>query len=106
MAGSKQLKKRFNKIVSYRQAFSTPQGREVLLDLMQAHSVFDSTFDINTNEMCRKEGERNAVLRIMTILKISPSEMQALAEEIEKNARDNTSHADDPDNGSAPRIQW
>lgn len=98
---SKPLKKRYSKIVAYKKTFSTTEGREVLLDMMNVHNVFDSTFDIDNSQMCRKEGERNVVLRLMTILKITPSQMQDLAEEIEKNVRTDA----DPNN-DATGINW
>jgi hypothetical protein len=104
MSRSQGLKKKYATIVAYKKVFSSTDGKNVLLDLMAAHNVFNSVFDSNSSEMCRKEGERNVVLRLMTILKITPAEMQAFSEEIERNAR---SDADPNSEQSNPaRIQW
>lgn len=58
----------------------TMQGKTVLADMMKAHHVFDSTFSSKPLEMAFREGERNVVLRILTILDISPEEAIGLVE--------------------------
>lgn len=102
---AKPLKRKYAKIASYKKIFSTDEGREVLSDLMNVHNVLSSTFDINANVMALREGERNVVLRIMTILKITPKEMQALAEEIERNVRADAD-PNDPNADNSSRINW
>lgn len=47
----------------------SPNGTKVLEDMMRAHFFFDSTFTPSCpEETFIREGERNAVLRILTIL--------------------------------------
>ncbi len=41
---------------------------EILEDLKKAHFYYRSTFNENALQMARAEGERNVVLRIMTIM--------------------------------------
>ncbi len=43
-------------------------GEMVLQDLLRAHSFYTSTIHQNELIMAAKEGERNVVLRILTIL--------------------------------------
>jgi hypothetical protein len=43
-------------------------GREVLKDMKNAHHFYNSSFSIDPLELAFNEGERNAVLRILTIL--------------------------------------
>ena len=43
-------------------------GRQVLKDLQAAHHFFDSTFSPDPYTTALKEGERNVVLRILTII--------------------------------------
>lgn len=43
-------------------------GRRVIKDMMQAHYFHTSTFDPDPLVLAMREGERNAVLRILTIL--------------------------------------
>lgn len=57
---------------------------EVLKDLCAAHSVFDSGFDSDPLELSRMAGERNVVLRILTMLKLNPSQIAELAPEDEE----------------------
>ncbi len=73
-------KKKLDQVASYQALFNSPDGKKVLYDLMQVHHVIGSTFSKDTNEMMLKEGERNAILRILNILKIDP---QKFLEEIE-----------------------
>lgn len=55
-------------------------AREVLKDLCAAHHVFDSGFDSDPIELARMAGERNVVLRILTIIKLKPEDITEMAE--------------------------
>lgn len=55
-------------IRAYNRLFSTTDGKLVLEDLKQAHWINCPTFDVNTNLMSMREGERNVVLRIMALV--------------------------------------
>ena len=52
-------------------------GREVLKDMKSAHYFESSTFDPNPYEMARREGERNVILRILTMLEEHRKEVQS-----------------------------
>ena len=71
--------------MAYRVVFNPelPHSREVLKDLCAAHHVFDVGFDPDPIELSRMAGERNVVLRILTILRLSPEDITELAEEEE-----------------------
>ena len=56
-------------------------SREVLKDLCAAHNVFNPAFDPDPIELARMAGERNVVLRILTILKLTPEDITEMAEE-------------------------
>lgn len=60
---------------AYQDVFNSPKGQEVLKDLMKAHYFFNSTVSENSILMAEKEGERNVILRILTILKAKPEEV-------------------------------
>lgn len=67
---------------AYREVFSdSPEVRTVFNDMCEAHNVFNGGFDPDPYEHARQAGERNVVLRILTILNMSPAEITALAEE-------------------------
>lgn len=74
-------KKRFR---AYRMLFEgqgdSLHAQEVLKDLCAAHHVFDSAFDPDPYELARMAGERNVVIRILTILKLEPEQIAELAE--------------------------
>ncbi len=70
---------------AYRDIFNldSPQAKEVLKDMCAAHHVFDAGFDSDPIELARMAGERNVVLRILTILKATPEDIFDLAPEKE-----------------------
>lgn len=57
----------------------SPSGRAILEDMMNAHSFHNTTFSVDPYTMAFKEGERNVVLRILTIL-------DTYKKEVEENA--------------------
>lgn len=65
-----------SKVKLYQSVFSGPEGRKVLLDLMSTHGMMNSTFSGDVNAMLIKEGERNVVLRILTMLKQDINQLQ------------------------------
>ena len=73
-------KKRYR---AYQEVFSIDglHSREVLKDMCAAHHVFDVGFDSDPIELARMAGERNVVLRILTILKSKPEDIVDLAKE-------------------------
>ncbi len=48
--------------------YQSPTGQKVLSDMLRAHHFYTSTFDADSNVTTFREGERNVVLRILTIL--------------------------------------
>lgn len=73
-------KKQVDRVVAYRAVFGTEEGKIVLYDLIKQHNVLNSTFSKDPHEHAFKEGERNTVLRILTLLKIDPVQLDALIE--------------------------
>ncbi|MCP4488999.1 MAG: hypothetical protein GY820_17055 [Gammaproteobacteria bacterium] len=55
--------------------------KTVLMDLCEAHGVFDGGFSLDPIQNAFNAGERNAVLRILTILKMTPEDILALEED-------------------------
>jgi hypothetical protein len=75
-------KKQVRKNNDYHEVFGTAQGKRVLHDLMKTHYVLSTTHvPMDGIATAHNEGERNAVIRILTILKTSPARMQRLMEE-------------------------
>lgn len=79
-------KRAIARVVDYQKTFHSDRGKKVLWDLMKTCHVLDSTFiqgDSVTTAF--REGERNMVLRILTILKQDPKKM---LQQIEQGEQD------------------
>lgn len=79
-----QTEKTVNRLYLYQKVFNNPDGQEVIKDLIMTHSLLSSTFRENTNEMLLKEGERNVVLRILSLLKTNPAQFLERLKEYER----------------------
>ena len=76
------IEKKVARTMDYKRTFSSEQGKRVLYDLISAHNVMSPTYVRgDAIEMAYKEGGRNAVLRILTILETSEETMQNLIRE-------------------------
>jgi hypothetical protein len=73
-AASRQVKT----VEAYHTIFSSPDGEMVLNDLINKHWVLKSTNSsgASDSEVIFREGERNVVLRILSILKTSPAKLR------------------------------
>lgn len=81
-------RKRVSIVASYKELFSTPLGKKVLHDMINAHRMIRSTFSKDPMEMALREGERNVILRILTKMGTDPNELLKRIDEIEKEERD------------------
>ena len=79
-----QTEKTVNRLYLYQKVFNNPDGQEVIKDLILTHSLLSSTFRENVNEMLLKEGERNVVLRILSLLKTNPAQFLERLKEYER----------------------
>ena len=66
---------------AYQEVFNldSPQVCTVLKDMCKAHGVFDGGFDKDPYVNALSSGERNVVLRILTILNMNPNDIIELA---------------------------
>lgn len=72
--------------VCYRKVFASDEGQIVLRDLMRTHWCLGTSFvPGKPDESALREGERNAVLRILKMLRTDPEELRA---KIERSADD------------------
>lgn len=82
----KVVHKQLKKISEYKQVFLSPVGRHVLFDLMKAHHIMNTCFVANDPYMSAlREGERNVVLRILTIMGQDEDNLQKLMEEAQND---------------------
>jgi len=74
------------KAMAYKTLFNLedPTARIVLNDMCEAHGVFDGGFDPDPYLNAESSGERNVVLRILTICKMSLNDIIGLSEEEDK----------------------
>jgi len=68
---------------AYQNVFKSPDGELVLKDLMTVHGILTNMYNGDVNNMLIKEGERNVILRILSILKI---DMNAIYERIDRES--------------------
>lgn len=69
-------KKQLERIRRYQTVFSSPDGKWVLDDLIKVHHILGPLPDRHPGEIHRAEGERNAILRIMSILNMDPVKLE------------------------------
>lgn len=71
---------------AYKEVFdlTSPEVRTVMTDLCEAHGVFDGGYDPNPYANAFTSGERNVILRILTILHTKPEDIIGLAKEKER----------------------
>jgi hypothetical protein len=80
----KKAKKQAGIISDYQGIFNSPQGRNVLKDMMRAHGFLGSSFSTNVLEMAQKEGERNVVLRILHNLNTNVNDVLKYIDEMQR----------------------
>lgn len=83
-----QEQKKLAILASYQKVFSGPDGVAVLEDLMRTHHYNGTTFggkEDKGHEIYFREGERNVVLRIQSLLKL---DLLKLRERMENESQD------------------
>lgn len=80
--GRKLAEKQVAKVYDYKKTFGSEQGKRILADLFSSHYVMNSTYTrSDALEMAFREGQRQVVLRILTILNMDPINMKRQIEE-------------------------
>lgn len=81
------VKKQIKKVTIYHDVFKNhPSGKEVLKDMMKVHHCMQTSFrDENSHITAFNEGQRNVVMRILTILETNPREYLKLLEEANRD---------------------
>jgi hypothetical protein len=76
------VEQKLAKVLDYKRTFSSQAGTRVLHDLMHAHYMLGPTFTkTDPNEVAFREGQRNVVLRILTLLDHDPEKLRVLIRE-------------------------
>jgi hypothetical protein len=75
----------------YKRVFSSEQGKRVLSDLIANHFVMNTTFAKHHNDpkdvMAFREGQRQVVMRILTILQYEPLDVVSAIKESNDHVR-------------------
>lgn len=77
-------KKQLGKPKDYKRVFNTDAGKRVISDLIDTHFVMRSTIAATPEMTAFNEGQRNVVLRILTLLNIDEEQMKKRIEESHK----------------------
>lgn len=74
---------------TYKRAFSTPDGKAVLLDLMKEHYMMSSVYQgrEDAHGIAFRDGQRNVVLRILTTMELDVGEIYLLLKQGEDDAK-------------------
>jgi len=83
--------KKIDVINDYKKVFSSPEGKRVLFDLMKQGHYFHSSFTGDPHEVIFREGERNLVNYILTLMK---QDTTKLYEEIQKREQEELDYVD------------
>ncbi len=67
--------KQLKRVTLYQEVFNSPTGKKVLFDLMRTHHMLGATFDPDHAQSARKDGERNVVLRILSLLQVDAQDL-------------------------------
>lgn len=78
---------RDKRISDYQDTFGTAEGQRVLLDMMSAHGMLSPGFHKDPIEMARMAGERNVVVRILSLLNVDMKQMKKMVEEAHELAK-------------------
>lgn len=72
------------KVVDYKRTFNTQHGARVLYDLMDQHYMMKPMDVGNPQVHAFQEGQRAVVLRLLTLLKIDPMQLQERIKEADE----------------------
>ncbi len=76
MANTPRAEKARKTVSHYQSVFGSPSGKAVLYDLMKVNFILSPTISPGNSDLTLvHEGQRNAILRIMTILKMDPAKI-------------------------------
>lgn len=81
--------KKVRVVTQYKKVFNTHDGKAVLYDLMRGNYILNRTTHVpgDPYSTARNEGQRDVVLRILSVLKMDPEQFLKLleAQEQEEN---------------------
>jgi hypothetical protein len=83
----KPAEKQLALLTDYKATFGSAAGQRVLWDLMKTNFMVSSTMaaGASSHELSFREGSRNAVLRILKILKTTPDQLQSMIDQGEED---------------------
>ena len=82
------MKKRVAKISDYKNTFNSQQGRRVLADMLAENKCLSTSFVKEDPYLTAfNEGQRNVVLRILTILQVDTTQLLKLIEETDNASK-------------------
>lgn len=82
----KKMKNAANLVHAYKEVFDTENGKQVLYDLMKNHFILTPIFGkgLEPHEIFAREGERNVVLKILSLLKYDEKTLHERIAEYER----------------------
>lgn len=90
MAKKKQEDMVAKRLANYQVVFNSPAGQAVLQDMMSVHYIMKPTISSDPLTMAHREGERNAVLRVLAILNMNLTQLRERIKNDQKIRDDET----------------
>lgn len=88
-ASARLQERKLSQLKDYKRTFSSEQGQRVLMDLISAHHVMGSTYvKGDAIDMAFREGQRQVILRIMTIMKYEPDQVAKTIREADQYVKE------------------
>lgn len=78
-------KRQLATIQLFQRVFSSPEGHEVLHEILRRAGVFAQSFDEDSNKFYHREGKRSLGLEIMSVMQIDTEAAMKLLEEKHDN---------------------
>jgi hypothetical protein len=78
---------REKRVSDYKDTFGSPEGQRVLLDLMGAHGMLSPGFHKDPIEMARMAGERNVIIRILSLINVDLKQLKQKVEDANELAK-------------------
>lgn len=75
---SSKEKKVVETINHYKKTFTSDSGHKVLLDMIKASGMLNTSFDISPHQMAFNEGQKALVLRILRTIETDPAKLLEL----------------------------
>lgn len=88
MAAKKVNRRQIATISNYRELFTTPLGKKVLMDMCRQHYIFGNNLEENPIILAQSMGEQTVIRRILAYMRVNLVELNEEYEQYERELRE------------------